>query len=273
MSKKRGILAILLAGASIVVACAPDEGAPITFDLATATIVDLSYEYGDETLYWPTSPSRFELERLAFGPTETGFFYSANSFSTPEHGGTHLDAPVHFAEGRWTTAEIPVDRLVGPAVVVDVSEKAAADADYRLTRQDVEAWEALHGEIAPGAIVLMRSGWGERWPDPRAYLGDDTPGDASNLHFPGYGEDAARLLVEERSVGMIGIDTASIDYGASVDFIVHQIANGANVPALENVANLERLPATGAWVVALPPKIVDGSGGPARIVAFLPPTE
>jgi kynurenine formamidase len=240
------------------------------FDLSTATVIDLSYTYDESTLFWPTSPSRFELQRLAWGPTEAGFFYASNAFCTPEHGGTHLDAPVHFAEGRWTTDAIPVERLVGPAVVIDVSAEASEDPDYRLTVADVQAWEERHGKIMPGTIVLLRTGWGRFWPDAKLYLGDDTEGDASNLHFPAYGEESARLLVEDRRVGVIGVDTASIDYGPSTDFVVHRIANAANVPGLENVASLERLPPTGAWVVALPPKIGGGSGGPARIIALLP---
>ena len=246
----------------------PEPGA--TFDLAAAEIVDLSHAYGDDTLYWPTSPSKFELEVLSHGMTEAGFFYSANSLSTPEHGGTHLDAPIHFAEGGWTTDEIPLERLIGPAVVIDISAQAAADPDYRLDAEDLFDWEVEHGLVPEGAIVLLRTGWSERWPDALAYLGDDTPGDASNLHFPAYGEEATRTLVEQRQVAVLGIDTASIDHGPSTDFVVHQVANGANVAGLENLAHLDRVPATGAWVVALPMKIAGGSGGPARIVALLP---
>ncbi|MCB1037351.1 MAG: cyclase family protein, partial [Acidobacteria bacterium] len=239
--------------------------------LAEARLVDLSYAFDENTLYWPTSPSRFELEELAHGMTEGGYFYSSNSFCTPEHGGTHLDAPVHFAEGARSSDEIPVRQLIAPAVVLDVSAQASADPDYLLTRADVEAWEQAHGEIPRGAAVLLRTGWGERWPDAARYLGDDTPGDASNLHFPSYGEEAARLLVLERGVGVLGVDTASIDHGPSKDFLVHRVAGAANVPGLENVANLEEVPATGAWIAALPIKIAGGSGGPVRIVAILPP--
>ncbi len=247
----------------------PAPGA--TFDLAAAEIIDLSHAYDADTLYWPTSPSRFELQVLAHGMTEGGYFYSANAISTPEHGGTHLDAPIHFAEQGWTTAEIPLERLIGPAVVIDISERAAADPDTRLDGEDLFDWEADHGLVPEGAIVLLRTGWSRRWPDPLAYLGDDTPGDASNLHFPAYGEEAARTLVEERKVAALGVDTASIDHGPSTDFIVHQIANGANVIGLENLTQLELVPDTGAWVVALPMKIAGGSGGPARVVALLPP--
>ena len=249
----------------------PQPAAPsLAALLEQATVVDLSYSYGEDTLYWPTSPTDFELEVLSFGQTPAGFFYAANSFCTPEHGGTHLDAPIHFAEGRHTADQVELDRLMAPAVVIDVSEKAAADQDYRLTRQDVLDWEGRHGEVPADAIVLLNTGWSKRWPDRLAYFGDDTPGDSSNLHFPSFGEDSARLLVEERKVGVLGVDTASIDHGPSTDFIVHQVANGANVPGLENVTGLDQLPATGAYVIALPMSIQGGSGGPVRIVALLP---
>lgn len=239
-------------------------------DLASAEIVDLTYVLDEKTLYWPSSPSGFELKELAYGPTPGGYFYSSYAFSAPEHGGTHLDAPIHFAANRRTVDEVPPRQLIAPAVVIDVTSKSAGDADYRLTADDVRAFEAAHGRIAPGTIVLLRTGWGARYGDRKAYFGDDTPGKTDNLHFPSYGADAARLLVEERKVGAIGVDTASIDYGQSRDFIVHQIANGANVPGLENVANLDRLPPRGAWLIALPVKIGRGSGGPVRIVALLP---
>jgi len=233
-------------------------------------LVDLTHSFNAATLYWPTSPTSFELEELAFGPTDAGFFYAANSLSAPEHGGTHLDAPVHFAESGHATDEIPLETLIASAVVIDVSAAASADPDYRLSRDDVLAFESEHGMIEAGSIVLLRTGWSSRWPDRLRYLGDDTPGDASNLHFPSFGEDAARLLVEERSVAALGADVASIDYGQSTDFMVHRIAGAANVPGFENVANLERLPPRGATVIALPMKIEGGSGGPARIVALVP---
>ena len=232
--------------------------------------VDLTWPYDARTLYWPTSPSAFELKRLHHGPTPGGFFYSANAFCTPEHGGTHLDAPVHFAEGGWSAAEIPVDRLVGPAVVIDVSSKANAEPDHRLTAEEVREWERKHGDVPAGAIVLLRTGWGRRWPDRKSYFGDDTPGDASHLHFPSYGKDAAEYLIRSRQVVALGVDTASIDHGPSKDFPVHRLAGQANVTGLENLARLEEVPETGAWVIALPMKIAQGSGGPLRIIALAP---
>lgn len=239
-------------------------------DLSRATIVDLSHPFNKNTLYWPTSPTRFELEQLAHGPTDGGYFYSANAFSAPEHGGTHLDAPIHFFAERDTVGEIALERLIGPAVVIDVAEKAAHDPDYRLSAEDVLAFEQRHGRIEPGTIVLMRSGWSQHWPDAKRYLGDDTPGDATNLHFPSFGADAARLLVIERQAGVLGVDTASIDYGQSRDFPVHRIASEHNVPGLENLTNLDQLPVRGAWVLALPINIENGSGAPARVIGLHP---
>jgi kynurenine formamidase len=240
-------------------------------DLATAKVIDLSHPYDEKTLYWPTSPSAFELKRLSFGPTAGGFFYSSNSICTPEHGGTHLDAPIHFGEGKRTTDRIPVRQLVAPAVVIDVAAKAESNSDYLLTRDDVLAWEAKHGAIPAGAMVLLRTGWSARWGDRKRYFGDDTPGSAENLHFPSFGADAARLLVEERKVGALGVDTPSIDHGPSKEFLVHRISAAADMPGLENLTSLELLPPTGAWIVALPMKIAGGSGGPVRAIALVAP--
>lgn len=265
---KKTLCALALAAACTRVEAPSVQG----LDLATAELVDLTYSYDDDTLYWPTSPSSFELEELANGPTEEGYFYSAYAFSTPEHGGTHIDAPVHFAEGGRTVAQIPVRQLIAPGIVIDMSEQAEVDPDARLELATVREWESRNGPVPEGAIVILRTGWSRRWPDAKEYLGDDTPGDASRLHFPAYGEEAARYLVEERQVGALGVDTASVDYGPSKDFIVHQIAGAAGVPNLENVANPDGLPETGFWVIALPVKIGKGSGGPVRIVAVLPRT-
>jgi kynurenine formamidase len=259
----------LAAGAAAAQAPSP---APAV-DLARAEVVDLTHPFDERTLYWPTAPSRFELKVLAHGPTPAGFFYASNSLCTPEHGGTHLDAPIHFGEGRRTVDQIPVRDLIAPGVVLDVSEKAAKDPDYRLTREDVAAWERQHGPVPRGAIVLLRTGWSARWPDAKRYLGDDKPGDASNLHFPSYGKEAAQLLVGERGAAALGVDTASIDHGPSQDFPVHRLAAAANVPGLENLTGLDALPARGAWIVALPMKIGQGTGGPLRIVALLPRSE
>ena len=241
-----------------------------SFDVRKYRTIDLTHALNSKTLYWPTSPTAFKLDQLSFGPTPGGWFYSANTFSAPEHGGTHLDAPIHFGEGHVTVDRIPLDKLIAPAVVIDVSAKSRADADYRLTREDVAAFEKAHGRIAAGTIVLLRTGWSTRWPDKKSYLGDDTPNDATKLHFPSYGVEAARLLIQERKVVAIGVDVASIDYGPSADFMVHRIAAAADVPGIENLTNLNLLPATGAVIFALPMKIEGGSGGPVRVIALIP---
>jgi kynurenine formamidase len=239
-------------------------------DLSRYRMVDLTHAFNRQTLYWPTSPSGFEMDTLSNGPVAGGWFYASNTFSAPEHGGTHLDAPRHFAEHGVTADQIPLERLIAPAVVIDATAATARNPDYLLSRQDVLDFEKSHGRIRAGSIVLLRTGWSRYWPDKKTYLGDDTPGDASKLHFPSFGPDAARLLVEERRVAAIGVDVASIDYGKSTDFQVHQIVGAHDVPGFENLTGLEALPATGATVIALPMKIEGGSGGPLRVVALVP---
>jgi len=239
-------------------------------DISEYQLIDLSHSYNSDTLYWPTSPTKFEKKELSFGETADGGFYSAFSISTPEHGGTHLDAPLHFAADGLATDQIPLQNLIGNAVVIDISKQAASNRNYLLSVSDILSFEDRYGRINQGDIVLLRTDWSKFWPDAMPYLGDDTPGDASHLQFPSYGEDAARLLVEERKVAVLGVDTASTDFGKSKDFVVHRIAAARNVSNLENLTNLDRLPPTGAVVFALPMKIEGGSGGPVRVVALIP---
>jgi len=265
--------AVGLSGAIMVTVMAAGLGCSskrAALDFTNTAIIDLTHPYDDDVIYWPTSPGRFELKVLHRGPTDGGYWYEANSFCTPEHGGTHLDAPVHFAKGMWSVAEVPVEHLVGPAVVIDVRAKATVDPDYQLTRDDLTRFEDDHGRIPAGAVVLLNTGYAKHWPDRLRYLGDDTPSDESKLRFPSFGEDAARWLIEQRAVHALAVDTASIDPGASKDFPVHRVAGAANVVGLENLTNVDRLPAVGASIVALPMKIAGGSGAPVRIVAFIP---
>lgn len=233
-------------------------------------LVDLTHAFDEQTVYWPTAEG-FRLTVDFAGQTPGGYHYEANSFCAAEHGGTHLDAPVHFAEGRQTSDAIPLEHLIGPAVVVDVAEQAA-DPDYQVTQADFEAWEAEHGRLPDGSIVLLRTGFGRFWPDRTRYMGTDQRGQdaVALLHFPGLHPDAARWLVANRRIHAIGLDTPSIDYGQSTLFESHRILFDQNIPAFENVANLDRLPVTGFTVIALPMKIQGGSGGPLRIVAVVP---
>ncbi|MFN7929167.1 MAG: cyclase family protein [Blastocatellia bacterium] len=237
--------------------------------LDESKLVDLTYSFDDKTIYWPTAKP-FTWEKEAWGPSAGGYWYTAARYAASEHGGTHLDAPIHFGEGKQAADEIPVTKLVGPAVVIDIADACAKSADYLLTAEDVTKWESQHGRLPDGSIVLIHTGWGKFWGDKKKYLGTDAPGDTANLHFPGISREASKLLVEQRRIDAIGIDTASIDYGQSKDFIAHQLFYGANIYGLENVANLEKLPPTGATLIALPMKIKGGTGGPARIIAILP---
>lgn len=258
---------------SIASACSSPPAPPSTGPAGPldGTLVDLSHDYSAESIYWPTADA-FRLDVVAAGMTEQGYYYAANNFATSEHGGTHLDAPIHFAQGRWTVEQIPLDRLVGDAVVVDVSATCATQPDYQVSVADFTAWEQAHGPLAEGTIVLIRTDYSRRWPDAEKYLGTGERGESavSKLHFPGLHPDAARWLGETRKVKAVGIDTASIDYGQSSLFESHRVLYERNVPGFENLTNLDRLPARGARVIALPMKIKGGSGAPLRAIAVVP---
>ena len=260
----RALLALLLG------ALACRQPPSLADRLARSTWVDLTYPFDSTTIYWPTAQP-FRLAVVSAQRMPAGYYYAANNLAAAEHGGTHLDAPVHFAEGKHSTDQIPLAQLLGPAIVVDVTRQADSSADYRVTPADLAAWEAAHGRIPGGTIVLIRTGWGSRWPDRARYLGTTKTGGAAvpELRFPGLHPDAAQVLMERR-VDAVGIDTPSIDYGQSTTYDSHQRLFGANIPAFENVANLGGLPVTGSFVIALPMLIRGGSGGPLRIVALLP---
>ena len=233
-------------------------------------VVDLTYAFDANSVYWPTA-EQFKLETDFEGVTDKGYFYSAYRYSAAEHGGTHLDSPVHFAKGHFTVDQLPLEQLMGAAGVVDVAEKCAKNPDYLISITDFQNWENRNGRIATGTIVLLRTGFGKYYPDRKKYLGTDERGAAAvaKLHFPGLEPAAAKWLTENRSIKAIGLDTASIDYGQSTLFESHRILFEKNIPAFENVANLDQLPAKGFSVIALPMKIKGGSGGPLRIVAIL----
>ena len=236
----------------------------------SGTVVDLSHEYSDSAIFWPTAQS-FRLEKVADGVTPQGFYYAANNFASAEHGGTHVDAPVHFAHGKWSVEQIPVQQLIGDAAVIDVSAAAATQPDYQVMVADLEAWEKAHGSLN-GTIVLIRTDYSQRWPDAAKYLGTAERGEDAvlKLHFPGLHPDGAKWLVANRSVKAVGIDTASLDYGQSSQFETHRVLYERNIPGLENLSNLDRLPARGATLIALPMKIKGGSGAPLRAVAMVP---
>lgn len=239
--------------------------------LATGKWIDLSYDFSDKTIYWPNNPTGFRLDTQFNGMSPAGFYYSSNAFFTPEHGGTHLDAPVHFAKGKWSADEIPLEQLTGTAVVIDVTEKTKNNADYQILESDIVDWEKRHGKISDNAILLFRTGWGKFYPNAEKYLGTAEKGQeaTSKLHFPSIHPDLAAWLIKNRKPKAVGVDTPSIDYGQSKDFMTHQLLYAENIPGFENLANLEQLPETGSYIIALPMKIKDGSGGPLRIIAWV----
>ena len=273
-NRAEAIRRAILLGSLIVCGCGPTPaGTPSAPAVAfpSGALVDLSHTYDATTVFWPTAET-YRLEKVADGMTPGGYYYAANNFSSSEHGGTHLDAPVHFARGAQTVEQVPLERLFGDGYVIDVVAQASADADYQVSVGDIAAAERAQGPIPPSAIVLLRTGFSKRWPDAARYLGTAERGEtaAAQLHFPGLHPDAARWLVANRTFKAIGIDTASIDFGPSSLFESHRILYERNIPAFENLTGLERLPATGAHIVALPMKIGGGSGAPLRAVAILP---
>jgi len=226
-------------------------------------VVDLSYAISEKLVPWPGDTRTFEA-RMNASVEKDGYY--TRSFWMLEHYGTHMDAPIHFPPGKTTVDQIPSERLFGPAVVMDVRGEAERDPDYRLSVARIQAWEKAHGRMPEGAIVLLRTGWALRWPDPRRYQNKDAAG---LMHFPGFSVEAVRLLLE-RKVSGLGIDTLSVDYGPSKEFEVHKLSHGAGLYHLENLSDLSALPEAGAFLVVAPIKLEGGSGGPCRVFAILP---
>ena len=263
---KHSVLATVFLGVLALAGCARRT------ELPSGKLTDLTHSFDEQTIYWPTEKG-FELERRPAGVTEKGYYYTANRFCSAEHGGTHIDAPVHFFEGRNTLDTIPLRQLIGRGALIDVSLKCAGDSNYQVVVDDLVQWERKHNERLDEVILLLRTGFATFWPSAAKYLGTEERGPqaVAKLHFPGLHPDAAKWLAQNRSVRAVGIDTASIDFGQSTHFQSHVSLFEKNIPALENVANLDQLPEIGFVVFALPMKIRGGSGGPVRIVAVLNP--
>lgn len=240
-------------------------------DFSDGQWIDLTHEFSEETIYWPTA-EQFKKTTVFSGFTNAGFYYTAHNFSTSEHGGTHVDAPIHFAENRNTVDEIPVEQLIGSGVVIQISEKAKVNRNYQLSVKDILEWEKKHGVIARNSILLIDTGSSKLWPNKQAYMGTDERGQAAvqKLKFPGIHPDAAKFLITKRQIKAVGLDTPSIDFGGSRLFETHQILFENNIPGFENVANIDKLPIKDFIIFALPMKIKGGSGAPLRIVAFVP---
>ncbi len=239
--------------------------------LSNGRWVDLTHVFSSQTVYWPNA-EHFKLETVFDGTTAKGYHYSANRYTAAEHGGTHMDAPIHFDSKGQTIERIPIDNTIGFAVVVDVTAKTSANRDYQIGREDFLAWEKNHGRMPEHSIVLLRTGYDRYWPNAQKYLGTEERGEAAipKLHFPGLAPEGALWLAEQRQIKAIGLDTASIDYGQSTLFESHRIFARNNIPIFENLTGLGALPPVGATLLALPMKIEGGSGAPLRATAWLP---
>jgi kynurenine formamidase len=237
---------------------AATAAAPAVF----SRIVDIGHALGSDNPAWPGDDKPFEAVQNA-SMEKDGYF--TRKFTSLEHFGTHLDAPAHFIKGAWTVDQIPVERLYGPAVVLDAREESRANADYLLAPEKIRQWEARHSRIAKGSIVVMRTGWAERWRDAARYRNMDA---AKVMHFPGYSVEAVKVLLE-RGVTGLTIDTLSVDYGPSKDFPVHHLSHGARLFHVENLADLGAMPESGAYLIVAPIKLEGGSGGPTRVFALM----
>lgn len=259
--QRRLPLVILLFAATIAVA----QDHPAAQQLTFRTVVDLTHSLDEKNPAYDISAK--PLFRAKTVATFEKDHYFAREICLPEHFGTHLDAPAHFAKGKWTVDQIPPEHLIAPLVVIDVTNAGKENPDYQISADDISAWENAHGEIPSHSVVIANTGWDSRWNSVRSYRNADAKG---TMHFPGYSLTAARLLVEQRHVYALGIDTLSIDYGPSTAYPVHQYTLGHGLYHLENVANLEQVPARGATVVSAPMKLEGGSGSPVRIFALVP---
>lgn len=251
----------------LAVSVMTSQGAP------AIQVVDLTHPVSERTLFWPGQP-RFNFTILHRGYTqEYKTWMESNYFAMAEHGGTHIDAPAHFAQSRWRTHQIPASRLIGPGVVVDVRNRVTGNADYAATVDDVKLWEEQYGQIPEGAVVILRTGWGRRYPDARLTFNSQSPQDPKTFHFPGFHEDTARWLATERNIVAVGTDTPSPELGINVGrtLPVHKVLLERDIILLENLANLEHLPNHGTTIVIGVLNLVDGSGGPARIMGLFGP--
>ena len=246
----------------------PDSPAGLISAIAEGRLnaIDLTYALDQHAPFWPEG-SRVSPFHATIAATYERDGYFGRNLQLPEHFGTHMDAPLHLDPKGASLDEIPVQDFLLRAVVVDVRAAVASNSDYRLTVQDLQNWESAHGTLPRGSAILMLTGWGSRWPSEERYMNQDAKG---VMHFPGFSLEAARYLLDHVRPKAIGVDTPSVDYGPSQHFEVHQLTMHAGVYHLESLANVERLPATGAILISLPMKLRGGSGGPARVVALVP---
>ncbi len=260
------LLATLLLTAGVVAQTKPkaeSEGLLERAIAGRARIVDLSHRLNAQTPTYGGERDSFRYEKVADFDRDG---YAAGAFRVPEHFGTHVDSPGHFLKGRETIDRIEPKRFIAPAAVIDVRAKVKQEPDYRLTVADITEWER-GGRIPEGAAVLMLTGWDSRYDDAARYRNADAKG---VMHFPGFSEEAIKWLLANRRAVALGIDTLSIDYGPSKDFAGHKLSHAGGLYHVENMTNLDKLPARGAVIFVGALAIENGSGTPARVLAVAP---
>lgn len=192
--------------------------------------------------------------------------FANNEVTFDEHTGTHVDAPSHFVTGATSGDRLPVDRLIAPLAVIGIADRAAKDADTLVSVDDLAQFEKRHGRIPAGAFVAMHSGWDARVGDSARFFNRDAKG---TMHAPGFSEPAARFLVTERDICGVGVDTLSLDAAAAQKFVAHLTILGAAKYGVEMLANLGRVPPSGATIIVGAPTHQGATGGPARVLALV----
>jgi kynurenine formamidase len=259
---RRGFIGVIAGGAVAAATPAPAQQKPVRMPKGFREVVDLTQPFSPSL---PVYPGYKPLQiRERFSVARDGF--AANEVTFDEHTGTHVDAPSHFVAGAVSADRLPVDRLIAPLVVISVADRAAAAPDTLVSVDDLLQWEKRHGRIPVGALVAMHSGWDARVASTVRFLNRDAKG---TMHAPGFSEPAARFLVGERDICGVGVDTLSLDAASAQKFVAHVAILGAGKYGIELLANLARVPPSGATVIVGAPKHVGATGGPARVLALV----
>jgi kynurenine formamidase len=262
LSRRGFIGAVAACGAAMAVTPAAAQQRAVRLPNGFRDVIDLTHLFSPSL---PVYPAYRPVQiRQRFSVARDGF--AGNEVTFDEHTGTHVDAPSHFVGGAMSADRLPVDRLVAPLVVVSIADRAARDADTQVSVDDLLQWEKRHGRIPPGAFVAMDAGWDARAAAADRFLNRDAKG---TMHTPGFGEQAARFLAGERDICGVGVDTLSLDAGAAETFVAHLAILGAGKYGVELLANLGRVPPSGATVVIGAPRHEGATGGPARVLALV----
>ena len=229
-------------------------------------IIDLSHTITEGIPSWPGNGKQHKpfLKQIISNYKENGFLqYYLN---LAEHIGTHIDAPLHTNERNYSIDQLPLENLISSGYVINVTKQISINPDYRLQVEDILLWEKINGSIKGNSFIIMQSDWSEYWNQPDKYLNMDENG---KMHFPGFSKETVEFLIKERGVNGIGVETMSIDAGNSEDFSVHKTLFNYNKYAIENLKNIKLLPVKNFIIVAIPLKIMNGTGSPARVLALI----